>query len=133
MPATWCARATLWPTISSPSAGRSASNSIQTSSAPTNGARWRKRAEGGKSVNVAVLVPCYNEEAAIAKVVADFRAALPDAAIYVYDNNSRDQTFARAQAAGAVTRKEIRQGKGNVVRRMFADIEADLSIMVDGD
>jgi glycosyltransferase involved in cell wall biosynthesis len=84
-------------------------------------------------VKIAVLVPCYNEEAAIAKVVADFRAALPDAAIYVYDNNSRDQTFARAQEAGAVTRKETRQGKGNVVRRMFADIEADLYVLVDGD
>lgn len=84
-------------------------------------------------MKVAVLVPCYNEEAAIAKVVSDFKAALPDATIYVYDNNSRDQTFARAQAAGAVTRREPRQGKGNVVRRMFADIEADLYVMVDGD
>ena len=72
-----------------------------------------------------MLVPCYNEEAAIAKVVRDFRAALPDAAIYVYDNNSRDQTMARAREAGAVVRSELRQGKGNVVRRMFADIEAD--------
>ena len=84
-------------------------------------------------MKIAVLVPCYNEEAAIAKVVADFRAALPDATVYVYDNNSKDQTFAVAQAAGAVTRKEPRQGKGNVVRRMFADIEADLYVMVDGD
>ena len=84
-------------------------------------------------MNIAVLVPCYNEEAAIAKVVADFRAALPDAAVYVYDNNSRDQTKARAAAAGAVVRTEQRQGKGNVVRRMFADIEADIYVLVDGD
>ncbi|MEO8895358.1 MAG: glycosyltransferase family 2 protein [Rhizomicrobium sp.] len=82
---------------------------------------------------VAVLVPCYNEETAIAKVVRDFRAALPDAAIYVYDNNSRDQTVARAHEAGAIVRSELRQGKGNVVRRMFADIEADLYVLVDGD
>ena len=82
---------------------------------------------------VAVLVPCYNEEAAIGKVVRDFRAALPDAAIYVYDNNSRDQTMARAREAGAIVRSEHRQGKGNVVRRMFADIEADLYVLVDGD
>lgn len=84
-------------------------------------------------MKIAVLVPCYNEEAAIAKVVADFRAALPDAIIYVYDNNSRDQTRARAAEAGAVVRSEPRQGKGNVVRRMFADIEADFYVMVDGD
>jgi glycosyltransferase involved in cell wall biosynthesis len=84
-------------------------------------------------MRVAVLVPCYNEEAAIAKVVADFRAALPEAAIYVYDNNSRDRTVERAVAAGAVVRNERRQGKGNVVRRMFADIEADIYVLVDGD
>ena len=84
-------------------------------------------------MKVAVLVPCYNEEAAIAKVVRDFRAALPGAAIYVYDNNSRDQTAARAAEAGAVVRNELRQGKGNVVRRMFADIEADIYVLVDGD
>jgi glycosyltransferase involved in cell wall biosynthesis len=82
---------------------------------------------------IAVLVPCYNEEAAIAKVVQDFRAALPGAAIYVYDNNSSDQTGAKAREAGAVVRTEMRQGKGNVVRRMFADIEADLYVLVDGD
>ena len=85
------------------------------------------------SPRVAVLVPCYNEEAAIAKVVRDFRDAMPDAAIYVYDNNSRDQTMARAREAGAIVRSEHRQGKGNVVRRMFADIEADLYVLVDGD
>ncbi|MDE2133538.1 MAG: glycosyltransferase [Alphaproteobacteria bacterium] len=82
---------------------------------------------------IAVLVPCYNEEAAIATVVRDFRAALPGAAIYVYDNNSRDATAARAKEAGAVVRSEMLQGKGNVVRRMFADIEADVYVMVDGD
>jgi len=84
-------------------------------------------------MKIAVLVPCYNEEAAIARVVADFRAALPGAAIYVYDNNSKDQTAARAREAGAVVRNEARQGKGNVVRRMFADIEADIYLLVDGD
>jgi glycosyltransferase involved in cell wall biosynthesis len=82
---------------------------------------------------IAVLVPCYNEEAAIAAVVRDFRAALPDATIFVYDNNSKDQTMARAAEAGAVVRRETRQGKGNVVRRMFADIEADIYVLVDGD
>jgi glycosyltransferase involved in cell wall biosynthesis len=84
-------------------------------------------------VEIAVLVPCYNEEAAIAKVVRDFRDALPSATIYVYDNNSRDQTVARAREAGAVVRTEARQGKGNVVRRMFADIDADIYVLVDGD
>ncbi|MEY4706951.1 MAG: hypothetical protein RJB58_674 [Pseudomonadota bacterium] len=84
-------------------------------------------------MKVAVLVPCYNEEAAIAKVVTDFRAALPNATVYVYDNNSRDQTMARAAQAGAVVRSERRQGKGNVVRRMFADIDADIYVLVDGD
>ncbi|MBV8977156.1 MAG: glycosyltransferase [Alphaproteobacteria bacterium] len=85
------------------------------------------------AARIAVLIPCYNEEAAIAKVVEDFRAALPSAAIYVYDNNSRDGTSARAREAGAVVRNELRQGKGNVVRRMFADIEADIYVLVDGD
>ena len=84
-------------------------------------------------MKVAVLVPCYNEEAAIATVVRDFRAALPDASVYVYDNNSKDQTVARATEAGAVVRTEMRQGKGHVVRRMFADIEADIYVLVDGD
>jgi glycosyltransferase involved in cell wall biosynthesis len=84
-------------------------------------------------VKIAVLVPCYNEEAAIAAVVRDFRSQLPDATIYVYDNNSKDQTAARAREAGAVVRTEMRQGKGNVVRRMFADIEADIYVLVDGD
>jgi glycosyltransferase involved in cell wall biosynthesis len=82
---------------------------------------------------IAVLVPCYNEEAAVATVVADFRKALPAAEIYVYDNNSRDRTAAVAREAGAIVRGERRQGKGNVVRRMFADIEADIYVLVDGD
>jgi glycosyltransferase involved in cell wall biosynthesis len=82
---------------------------------------------------VAVLVPCFNEERAIAKVVADFRAALPDAKIYVYDNNSTDGTVAAAERAGAVVRREGHQGKGYVVRRMFNDIEADIYVLVDGD
>jgi len=87
----------------------------------------------GQSARIAVLVPCYNEEAAIATVVRDFRASLPAATIYVYDNNSKDETVARAREAGAVVRTESRQGKGNVVRRMFADIEADVYVLVDGD
>ena len=82
---------------------------------------------------IAVLIPCFNEAAAIAKVVGDFRAALPTATIYVYDNNSTDDTSEVARAAGAVVRKELRRGKGNVVRRMFQDIEADVYVMVDGD
>jgi len=82
---------------------------------------------------IAVLVPCYNEERAIAQVVADFRAALSGAAIYVYDNNSTDGTVAAAQRAGATVRREIHQGKGHVVRRMFNDIEADVYVLVDGD
>ena len=84
-------------------------------------------------LDVAVLVPCYNEERAIAKVVADFRAALPDARVYVYDNNSTDSTVTAAKAAGAVVRRETHQGKGYVVRRMFNDIEADIYVLVDGD
>jgi glycosyltransferase involved in cell wall biosynthesis len=82
---------------------------------------------------VAVLVPCYNEETAIGKVVADFRAALPEAAIYVYDNNSTDRTVEAAAHAGAVVRREQHQGKGRVVRRMFTDIDADIYVLVDGD
>src|SRR5258708_1788351 len=82
---------------------------------------------------LAVLVPCFNEEAAIAKVVGDFRAALPEAEIYVYDNNSTDRTAEVARAAGALVRRELHQGKGNVVRRMFADVDADVYVLVDGD
>jgi glycosyltransferase involved in cell wall biosynthesis len=82
---------------------------------------------------VAVLVPCYNEEKTVAEVVRGFRAALPTAEIYVYDNNSKDRTVALAREAGAVVRTETLQGKGNVVRRMFADIDADIYVMIDGD
>jgi glycosyltransferase involved in cell wall biosynthesis len=82
---------------------------------------------------IAVLLPCYNEAAAIAQTVAGFRAALPDAVIYVYDNNSADDTRAVATAAGAIVRTERMQGKGNVVRRMFADVDADVYVMADGD
>ena len=82
---------------------------------------------------VAVLIPCYNEEVAIAKVVQDFRAVLPDAVVYVYDNNSTDGTVKAARAAGAVVQQETLQGKGHVIRRMFRDIDADFYLMVDGD
>ena len=82
---------------------------------------------------MAVLLPCYNEEAAIADTIAGFRAELPQAAIYVYDNNSVDRTVKLARAAGAIVRNEKMQGKGNVVRRMFADVDADVYIMADGD
>ncbi len=85
------------------------------------------------STTVAVLLPCYNEEAAIGATVAGFRAALPDATIYVYDNNSSDRTIEVARAAGAVVRSERIQGKGAVVRRMFADVDADIYVMADGD
>jgi glycosyltransferase involved in cell wall biosynthesis len=82
---------------------------------------------------IAILLPCYNEEAAIAQTVAGFRAVLPQATIYVYDNNSRDRTIEVAKAAGAIVRSERIQGKGNVVRRMFADVDADIYVMADGD
>lgn len=85
------------------------------------------------SPRVAVLIPCYNEGIAISHVVQEFRVSLPHATIYVYDNNSTDNTQAQARAAGAVVREEHYQGKGNVVRRMFADIEADVYVLVDGD
>lgn len=84
-------------------------------------------------LEVAVILPCQNEEAAIVQTVADFRTALPRARIYVYDNNSSDATAARAAEAGAIVRHEHYQGKGNVVRRMFADVEADVYVMADGD
>jgi glycosyltransferase involved in cell wall biosynthesis len=84
-------------------------------------------------LRVAVLVPCFNEEAAVATVIADFRAILPSAEIFVYDNNSSDRTVAVARDAGAQVRSERRQGKGHVVRRMFADIDADIYVLVDGD
>ncbi|MEO5531283.1 glycosyltransferase family 2 protein, partial [Bifidobacterium adolescentis] len=85
------------------------------------------------NVSVAVLLPCYNEEVTIGKVVRDFKAALPHADIYVYDNNSTDRTAEIAMAEGAIVRKEPRQGKGNVIRAMFEDIDADVYVMADGD
>jgi glycosyltransferase involved in cell wall biosynthesis len=85
------------------------------------------------SPRVAVLLPCYNEEAAIAATVRGFREALPDATVYVYDNNSKDRTREIAAEAGAVVRTESQQGKGHVVRRMFADVDADVYVMADGD
>jgi glycosyltransferase involved in cell wall biosynthesis len=84
-------------------------------------------------LRIAVLVPCFNEEAAVATVVANFRKSLPTAEIFVYDNNSSDRTVAVAREAGAQVRSERRQGKGHVVRRMFADIDADIYVLVDGD
>jgi len=86
-----------------------------------------------KQARIAVLLPCYNEEAAIAATVAGFKAALPQATIYVYDNNSRDRTREVAAKAGAIVRSERQQGKGHVVRRMFADVDADIYVMADGD
>ena len=86
-----------------------------------------------QSPRIAVLLPCYNEEAAIGSTVEGFRKVLPGATVYVYDNNSRDRTKEVAAAAGAVVRTETQQGKGHVVRRMFADIEADVYVMADGD
>ena len=82
---------------------------------------------------IAVLIPCYNEELTIEKVIKDFKKELPNADIYVYDNNSKDKTFEIAKNAGAIVRKENRQGKGNVVRTMFREIDADIYVMVDGD
>lgn len=84
-------------------------------------------------MKTAILIPCYNEELTIEKVIKDFKRELPDADIYVYDNNSKDKTFEIAQKAGAIVKKEYRQGKGNVVRSMFRDIDADYYVMVDGD
>ena len=84
-------------------------------------------------MEIAVLVPCYNEELTVEKVIADFNTYLPEAKVYVYDNNSTDKTYELAVNAGAIVRKERRQGKGNVVRSMFRDIDADVYIMIDGD
>ena len=82
---------------------------------------------------IAVLIPCYNEEKTIEKVVGDFKKQLPEAAIYVYDNNSSDNTAELAEKAGAIVRHEYQQGKGNVIRRMFREIDAECYIMTDGD
>ena len=84
-------------------------------------------------LEIAVLVPCYNEEVAVPQVVRDFRLALPEATVYVYDNNSTDRTARVAMDAGAVVGHEPFAGKGNVMRRMFSDIEADIYVLVDGD
>lgn len=86
-----------------------------------------------KKEKIAVLIPCYNEELTVKKVVTDFKRALPEAIIYVYDNNSKDKTASIAKKAGAVVIPEYNQGKGNVVRSMFRDIDADIYVMVDGD
>ena len=100
---------------------------------PASAAQRYATGSGAALPTIAVLIPCYNEEVAIPRVVAAFRAALPQATVYVYDNNSRDGTREAALAAGAVVRTEVLQGKGHVVRRMFADIEADAYLLVDGD
>jgi glycosyltransferase involved in cell wall biosynthesis len=84
-------------------------------------------------IRIAVMIPCYNEAATIAAVVRDFRTQLPHADIYVYDNNSKDETVRLAEEAGAIVRRETQQGKGHVVRRMLSDIDADVYLMVDGD
>jgi hypothetical protein len=119
------------PVIGPPSAETKALMSI---AGPMSGVRPEWFVDATKCrPSVAVLIPCCNEETAIGQVVADFRAALPAATVYVYDNNSTDRTVNVARAAGAVVRAESLQGKGHVVRRMFADIEADVYVLVDGD
>lgn len=100
---------------------------------PTRLSRRAADPANAREVRIAVLIPCFNEAGTIATVVADFSKALPSAAVYVYDNNSTDDTRNVANAAGAIVRHELQQGKGHVVRRMFADIEADLFVLVDGD
>src|ERR1700759_1353794 len=84
-------------------------------------------------MSIAVIIPCFNEAHSIAEVVHGFKSALPNAKEYVFDNNSTDQTVSIANSAGALIRREALQGKGNVVRRMFADVDADAYVMVDGD
>lgn len=86
-----------------------------------------------KADKIAVIIPCFNEGHSIAEVVYGFKSVLPNARIYVFDNNSTDETVAIARAAGALIRREMLQGKGNVVRRMFADVDADAYVMADGD
>ena len=86
-----------------------------------------------ENLDVAVIIPCFNEERAIGKVVSDFKRQLPNASVYVYNNNSTDNTASEARDHGAIVNNEERQGKGYVVRRMFADVDADIYVMVDGD
>jgi glycosyltransferase involved in cell wall biosynthesis len=93
----------------------------------------KKRNDRVDRPRIAILVPCHNEALTIAKVISDFRAVLPEAAIYVFDNNSTDDTVAIAKGSGALVGRETRQGKGHVVRRMFRDVEADVFVLVDGD
>ncbi|MDJ0916526.1 MAG: glycosyltransferase family 2 protein [Woeseiaceae bacterium] len=98
--------------------------------------RIERRAASGRdrrSTRIAILVPCFNEESTIGTVIDDFRRAIPESVVYVYDNNSTDRTIEVAEEHGAIVRTELMQGKGHVVRRMFADIEADVFILVDGD
>ena len=102
---------------------------MRTSKKGVHHAPYRQRAQSC----IAILIPCYNEAGTIGQVIAEFQSVLPSAKVYVYDNNSTDDTAAIATAAGAIVRREAHQGKGNVVRRMFADIEADVFILVDGD
>jgi glycosyltransferase involved in cell wall biosynthesis len=109
-----------------------ANRSVESAAAAATAAETAAAAETTRA-RIAVLVPCYNEERTVPDVIAGFRAALPTAEIYVYDNNSTDGTVQAARAAGAVVRTESHQGKGHVVRRMFADIEADVYVLVDGD
>ena len=94
---------------------------------------FARRMPANASPRIAVLIPCYNEGVTVGRVVRDLRAALPDAVVYVYDNNSTDDTKVQAAAAGAIVCEEGYQGKGNVVRRMFADVEADVYVLIDGD
>jgi hypothetical protein len=110
-----------------------APSNLSATSLPNPTAIPREVGSATRAPVIAVLVPCYNEEVSVVKVVHDFRAVLPGAAVFVYDNNSSDQTVALAQRSGAIVRSEPLQGKGNVVRRMFADVEADIFVLVDGD
>ena len=119
-----------------PAAARTMEHLASAASLPRERADWlvdEHSARRRRKPLVAVLIPCFNEEAAIGKAVNDFRVALPEAAVYVYDNNSTDHTMTMARAAGAEVRSEKLQGKGHVVRRMFADIDADIYVLVDGD
>src|SRR5688572_12477457 len=100
---------------------------------PSDQERFAEASLAAATLRIAVLLPCFNEEAAIAQTIRAFRSALPAADIYVYDNNSTDRTRELAVAAGAIVRAERMQGKGHVVRRMFADVEADIYVMADGD